>query len=118
MNNKERGTQFEREICEILAKDNYWVHFISPDHRGAQPFDIIAVKDDHALAADCKTCESSTFRIERLEDNQVMAFEKWIACGNLDPILFVKHGDDIYLVPYGVLKEKGKVKLNEDYRWR
>lgn len=117
MNNKTLGTLFEREICEILANNGYWVHFLSPDHRGAQPFDIIAVKDGIALAADCKTCESATFSINRLEDNQKFAFEKWMACGNLNPVLFVKHDEKIYLVTYLELKSCGRVKLDEGYRW-
>ena len=45
MNNKDIGNQFEREICEILAKNGWWVHFISPNKSGAQPVDIIAVRD-------------------------------------------------------------------------
>lgn len=117
MNNKVKGTLFEREICDILAKNGYWVHFISPDARGAQPFDIIAVKDGMAFAADCKTCDANIFSISRLEDNQIMAFEKWIDCGNLTPVLFVRHKNNIYLVPYGELAEKEKVRLNGDYCW-
>lgn len=118
MNNKVKGTQFEREVCDILAKNGYWVHFISPDNRGAQPFDIIAVKDSTAIAGDCKTCDAKSIGIDRLEDNQVMAFEKWIACGNLDPVLFVKHEEMIYLIPYTELVKNGRVKLSADYRWK
>ena len=50
MNNKIIGTAFEKEMCELLANRGYWVHFITPDNRGAQPFDIIAVKDGKAFA--------------------------------------------------------------------
>ena len=61
MNNKRRGTEFERQMCDILAKKGYWVHFIVPDARGAQPFDIIACRDGRPVAIDCKT--SSTQRM-------------------------------------------------------
>ena len=118
MNNKVRGMQFEREICKVLSENGYWVHFMSPDNKGAQPFDIIAVKDGMALAADCKTCKDLAFPISRLEDNQVMAFERWMECGNVEPVLFVKHDEVVYLIPYGELKAKGKVRLNADYRWK
>ena len=114
MNNKQLGTQWEREFCELLAEQGYWVHFISPDNRGAQPFDVIAVKDGVANAYDCKTCASDVFSIDRLEDNQIMAFEKWIRCGNTNPNIAVLHDNKIYLISYSHLKSFGRVRLNVD----
>ena len=111
MNNKRLGTEFEREVCEILKKDGYWVHFMTPDASGAQPFDIIAAKFDHAVAIDCKTSQSHIFRLDRLEDNQIMAFDKWLECGNNSPILFVKHKNKIRIVPYRSLECAGKLYL-------
>ena len=113
INNKKLGTAFERELCEILGEKGYWVHFISPDSRGAQPFDIIAVKAGMALAIDCKTSVKHIFPFSRLEDNQVYAFEKWIACGNDEPMIAVKYQDNIYMIPYSKLKEELKINLRE-----
>jgi len=112
LNNKQIGTQFERDMCDILASRGYWVRFIVPDARGAQPFDIIAVKDGKALAIDCKTCVSNTFSINRLEDNQIMAFERWLECGNEMPIICVLHEGGIHYIRYDVLKENKSVKLS------
>lgn len=114
MNNKRLGTMFEQEICLILAQNGWWVHFIAPDARGAQPFDIIAVKERRAIAIDCKTCVAKWFNISRLEDNQVMAFERWIACGNEDPMIAVKHNGQIIWIKYSKLKERRKVNLEGD----
>jgi hypothetical protein len=75
-NNKKIGSDFEQEACSILANHGYWVKFLDPDRTGAQPFDIIAVKSGIAYCFDCKTCVSDTFNINRLEDNQIMAFEE------------------------------------------
>lgn len=111
MNNKRLGTEFEREVCDLLAADGYWVHFIAPDARGAQPFDIIAVKDGSALAIDCKTCVAGSFNISRLEDNQIMAFERWLACGNEDPKVAVKHEGKIWFLSYMTLKAQKSIKL-------
>lgn len=113
MNNKKLGTAFEREICEKLAKKGYWVHFITPDSRGAQPFDIIAVKDGFAQAIECKTLSADKryFPLSRLEENQKLAFKKWLDCGNCEPIIAVKHGDNIVVVKYSELLEKGKVDV-------
>lgn len=111
MNNKQIGTAFERELCDALAKDGYWVHFITPDARGAQPFDVIAVKDGIGYAIDCKTCVQPIFTIDRLEDNQIMAFEKWKKCGNTDPMIAVKHDGKIYMLAYSDLKKERRIRL-------
>lgn len=117
MNNKKLGTDFEREVVRLLAKEGWWVHFISPDASGAQPFDIIAVQNGRAIAIDCKTSVTNNFPISRLEENQIFAFDKWGACGNGTPYVFVKYGNDIYAVPYEVLRENGRVHLNEHKEW-
>lgn len=111
MNNKKLGSQWEKDFCKMLADDGFWVHFITPDLRGAQPFDVIAVKDGMAYCYDCKTCAANTFNISRLEDNQVMAFEKWVACGNSNPNIAVLHKNKVYIISYAHLKEQGSVKL-------
>lgn len=113
INNKVIGTDFEREFCKLLAGRGYWVHFISPAANGGQPFDVIAVKDGKAYAFDCKTSVSARFPITRLEENQIMAFERWITCGNNDPQIAVKYKLNIYLVSYKRLKEEKVVELDE-----
>lgn len=122
MNNKKLGTEFEREFCERLAKMGYWVHFITPDVTGSQPFDVIAVGNGEAYAYDCKTSATKWFRISRLEDNQILAFEKWLDCGNHMPHVVVKYNGHVYAVPYLALKlaDGGKINLedyDEVYRW-
>lgn len=113
MNNKKLGIEWEKGMCDKLRAEGYWVHFITPDARGAQPFDIIAVKDGFAHAIECKTLLASEkyFRISRIEENQRLAFEKWLACGNCMPIIAVKHGDDIKCIEWNVLRDNGKVEL-------
>ena len=113
MNNKEIGTEFEQEMCETLNRQGYWVHFIVPDSRGAQPFDIIAVRAGEALAIDCKTCVSETFNISRLEDNQIMAFEKWLKCGNSIPLVMVKHKGVVYPIRYTDLRKHRSINLKK-----
>ena len=115
MNNKDIGTEFEQDFCKLLASKGYWVHFIVPDSRGAQPFDVVAAKDGKPYAFDCKTCVANTFNINRLEDNQITSFERWMRCGNPEPVVAVKHKDEIYYIGYLELKEKRSIKL-EDQR--
>lgn len=111
MNNKKIGTQFEREFCDLLASRGYWVHFLSPAPSGAQPFDVIAVKDGRAWCYDCKTSTKRVFGFERLEQNQIMAFERWMKCGNTIPRIAVKYENKVYIVNYKVLKEVKRVNL-------
>ena len=113
--NKGIGTAFEKEVCALLTSKGYWVHFIVPDIRGAQPFDIIAVKDGKALAIDCKTCVAGRFNMNRLEDNQIMAFEHWLRCGNDMPMVFVKHDDQVYVIPYEDIITEKSVKFERRY---
>lgn len=117
--NKKLGSAFEKRMCSILQNDGWWVHFIEPKMCGAQPFDIIAVKNGCAIAIDCKTCVSKRFSIDRMEDNQIYAFEKWLACGNGDPYVAVEHDGDVYIIKYTELKERGSLALKDlkSARW-
>ena len=110
-NNKQLGTEFEQEFCERLAHDGFWVHFIAPDRRGAQPFDIVAAKDGRAFAIDCKTCVDKKFSISRLEENQKTAFELWMSLVRNMPYLAVKHNEQVYMIAYTNLKAYGSVDL-------
>lgn len=116
MNNKQLGSAFERKVCEALAKFGWWVHFISPDNRGAQPFDVIAVRDGIAVAIDCKTSARPIFPISRLEDNQIFAFDKWLKCGNKYAYLVVEYQGASYAIDYQRLKLVKKVNITDCMR--
>ena len=113
MNNKRLGNNWEKQFTEILASKGFWVHFITPNIAGQQPFDIIAVKDNRPYAIDCKTAVKPIFPLSRLEDNQVNAFELWLQCGNDNALVAVKYGDKYYQIPYDYLKIVGKVDLRK-----
>ena len=117
ISNKKIGTEFENEFCQMLAEMKYWVHFITPDRTGAQPFDVIAVKDNKPYAFDCKTNASETFSIKRLEDNQIMAFEKWLRCGNRYAYIAIKHDDEVWVISYQDLKAKKNINVKKDAKW-
>ena len=109
--NKEIGTAFERKFCSWLAGRGYWVHFLAPDSRGAQPFDVIAAKDGQTMVVDCKTSSRPIFSIDRLEENQRFAFEKWMACGNSVPFVSILYKDNLYIINYRYLRDKEKIDL-------
>lgn len=113
MNNKKLGTEFEREVVTLLSQTGYWAHFITPDAKGSQPFDIIASKNDFPIVADCKTSSIKWFNISRLEENQIMAFDLWFRTGNKYAFIFIKYNEKIYEIPYRMLKNLGKINLEE-----
>ena len=80
-NNQERGKDLEQRFMKYLRSLGYWVHFMHPAPDGSQPFDIIACKGcvntGQAVlhAFDCKTLKGKRFPLDRVEDNQRMAFQ-------------------------------------------
>ena len=117
MNNKQIGTSFEKDFCERLAACGWWVHFMTPTKGGSQPCDVIACKNGVPYLIDCKTCEDKVFRLSRLEDNQKLAFDRFIKTGNTNCWIAIKHNGDIYGVSYQVLSRLGKVELSEFTKW-
>lgn len=114
VNNKKLGTEFERKVVKQLSESGYWTHFLTPNETGAQPFDIIAVKNGTAYAVECKTLSDkrNVFNVERLEENQIMAFEHWLKCGNTMPYIAIWHRGRIVFVPYADLKKEGKIHVD------
>lgn len=70
------GRQFEDYIVKLLGEHGYWVHRLSPDETGQQPFDIIALKGNVVYAYDAKVLSNGKrFPLSRVEDNQITAFD-------------------------------------------
>lgn len=115
MNNKQLGTAFEREFCDMLKQAGFWVHFCNPSAAGAQPCDVIAVRNREAYLIDCKTSARATFKKDRLETNQICAFERWRECGNVNRYVAVKHKDNVYMIPVAYLFNHGIVELTDKF---
>ena len=112
--NKRLGNDFEKELSEILYDAEYWVHLLNQNKNG-QPADIIAVKDTTAYLIDAKVCSYEVFPFRRIEDNQQLAMDMWIECGNITPFFALKARNEVYMVPYDIIKvlmKKGKKQLN------
>ena len=103
MNNKRLGTEFEREVVRLLSQQGYWVHFITPDASGSQPFVL-----------DCKTSATKNFNISRLEENQRMAMDLWFGRGNKKAFVYIKYNEKIYAIPYLMLKGLGRIDLEKN----
>ena len=110
-NNKKLGTEFEREVVRLLSKQGYWVHFVTPDAKGSQPFDIIASKDNIPIVGDCKTSKNKWFAVTRFEENQLTAFEKWFRTGNKYAFVFIKYNEKVYQIPFRMIAGLKKINL-------
>ena len=114
MINKKLGNDFEQELCEILADAGFWVHNFA-NRKNGQPADIIAVKSGGAYLIDAKVCSYEVFPFKRIEDNQQLAMDMWIECGNIEPYFALKARNEVYMVGYVTIKNlirKGKKQLN------
>lgn len=114
--NKKLGNDFEQELCEILADAGYWVHNFA-NRKNGQPADIIAVKNCKAYLIDAKVCSYEVFPFRRIEENQQLAMDMWIECGNITPYFALKARNEIYMISWQTIKclrAKGKKQLNLD----
>lgn len=74
--NLSAGSKFEREFCQLLADNGFWVHRIAQNAGGQQPADIIAIKNHYHALVDCKVVSTSKgFSFDRVEDNQAMSMD-------------------------------------------
>ena len=97
--NKKIGNDFEREFCEILSKNEYWAHNFAQNQSG-QPADIIAVKKNVPYLIDCKVCEKGIFQLSRIEENQTLSMQYWLATKNTEVWFALKVNDEILMIPY------------------
>lgn len=105
MSNKSKGSKFEEDFAEYMSNRGYWVHlFAGASHTGSQPCDVIAVRRDCAEFYDCKTLEKKNglFPISRIEENQILAYEKIRATRNPKTIfsLIIIWNNDLYCVDF------------------
>ena len=112
--NKSSGTKFEHEFAVLLAQHGFWAHVLEPKRNGSQPFDIMAVKNGIAYAFDCKVCENDFFTINRIAENQHLAFEKWSKCGNGRAFIALKFAGEIFIALYSDIITGKKKKGCED----
>ena len=119
MNNKKLGTNFEKEMVEILSKKGYWVTMLTPkQHVGSQPADLIAIKDNKPILIDCKTCKKHSFPISRIEQNQWNASKKFLKCGNTEYYIAIKCEENIYMIPINTIDRTAKrINLKEKVKW-
>ena len=103
MNNKNLGSRFETDLCEILSAHGFWVHLLNANKAG-QPADIIAVRNKVSYLIDAKVCSDNKFPLSRVEENQDMAMDLWNECGNGLGWFALKTDAGIYMLSHYCIK--------------
>lgn len=126
MNNQKIGKEFEQEWIDHIRSLGMWVHFMQPAPDGSQPFDVIAIDDRYGYpvvsAYDCKTLSGKRFPLDRVEDNQRLAFEALNRKGVHNTYFVIKTKTAIYLIPSQeaiVRKDMGEksIALEDQYAY-
>lgn len=110
-NVKKIGNDFEKRFAEMARAAGFFVLYITPNARGAQPFDFLIMRNGFAYPVDCKTCVADSFSLERVEDNQRLAFDHWLECGGLHPCFAVEHDNKVYMIPWREVYDLKTVRL-------
>lgn len=104
MTNKKLGNDFESKLCEMLAKEGFWVHNFTQNQAG-QPADIIAVKNRTPFLIDAKVCSDNKFPLSRIEENQKNSMTLWRDCVNGTGWFAFLIGDEVFMMAYSNIKE-------------
>ena len=113
MSNIKSGNTFEREFCEALFADGWWVYNCPKTVAGAQPADVIAVKNGKAYLIDCKNCEKEYFSKTRIEENQILAMKLFEQRARCEGIFAIKLNSNIYMVALDNLLKSPRTHLKE-----
>lgn len=78
------GADTEKALAELLAGGGWFCAIIPRGAGGAQPFDILAVKDGgFTIGLDAKRSQDGKFRCSRVEANQFTAMDKLEEVGSM-----------------------------------
>lgn len=94
------GAEFERYVVDLFQKNGFWALRIPKNERGAQPFDILAIRGNEVYAVDCKVCQRKSFPLSRIEDNQWMAMDVMTWKTNAKIGFVVYHEGKLFFIPY------------------
>lgn len=114
------GAEFERYIANLFYKNGFWVLRIPKNERGAQPFDILAIKGNTIYALDCKVCAKKSFPIDRIEDNQWISMEVIKQRTEAVAGFVIYHSDKIYFITYEEAAKSSCVSivLDDNHLWK
>lgn len=119
MNNKRIGNIFEEDFARFLSDKGYWVApFPGKAHTNSQPADLVACKNNVPILFDCKTLanKNGLFNLNRLEENQRLAFQRWKQCGNNNYYLAILWNNNIYFIDVNDINLENKSINLKEYK--
>lgn len=113
------GAEFERLVADLFQKNGFWALRIPKNERGAQPFDILAIRGDVVYAVDCKVCERKYFSLNRIEDNQWISMDVMKRKTNAVLGFVIFHNERLFFVSYdeAFLSETASIHLDDKHLW-
>lgn len=120
-----KDRKFERLCANKLYDNSYWALNIPKNSAGAQPFDLIAMKDTKICAYDCKVISSNiaSFPFSRIEYNQRSSFEEITLKVITEEVgLLIYFMEEIYFVSWDKIKNleargEKSIKLRKELLW-
>lgn len=94
------GQEFQHMVCKMLSVRGFWA-YETINKQSGQPVDVIAAKDNVCYIIECKVTQTDRFPLNRVEDNQITAIERFENRGNTQSwfsFFFEKHPDDVLFV--------------------
>lgn len=97
--NKKIGNNSEEIVAVALQKQNYWVLRIPPNSNG-QPADIIAIRNGVPYLLEIKHVEGKSFKLSRIEPNQIHALNYFELFGGKSWVIFVLDDNSMYMLSW------------------
>lgn len=103
---QKNGKKFEEELCNFFSKQGFYVIYNERNSSGAQPVDIVISKNNIITLVEAKNLENKNgrFTLDRVEENQRLAYKKFKKCNNSNMILAIKWNNSVYFIDFGLLQ--------------
>lgn len=99
------GRKFEEALCKYFAEKDYYVIYNEKGVAGSQPVDIVIIKNNIATMIEAKNLENHNgiFNLDRVEQNQVLAYNRYRECQNYNFVLAIYHDNKVWFIDFGLL---------------
>lgn len=106
LKSQKNGKKFEEELCWWFRKNGFYPEYHEKSISGSQNGDITAIKNNIAFKIEAKNLDNSTgrFPLDRIEQNQTLAYKTYRECGNSNYIIAVKWNNNVYFIDFGILQ--------------
>ena len=92
------GNRDETLVVDLFRKHKFWTHNFAKDSSGAQPVDVVAIRNNESWLVDVKNVrkEDVSFPFSRIEANQLTCMDfarNWAGIKNLGFVICFERGE-------------------------